>query len=114
MTEFTRRVILIVSAEDQDAANILGESFDPDIGGSETFLSPLSATGEPPATHFACGTSMTPATLAQVEATKAESFPTGKIYRGVHELDDEEGVERYTFDQALADAVLQRITQEDD
>lgn len=109
MTVYTRRIIMIVTAADQETANDIAVNIDPDSGGQFTFSVPLSATGNDPATHYACSTLIKPATLTQVEAVKLQQFPTGVIYRGEHDLDDEEGVTRYTFEDAIAHAGLQRI-----
>lgn len=49
------RHIVIVSAEEQAAANVVAASIDPDDG-SDTFGVRLSASGNEPATHFGCHT----------------------------------------------------------
>ena len=49
------RHIIIVSAAEQAAANVIAAEIDPDDG-SGTFGVPLSADGSEPATHFGCFT----------------------------------------------------------
>lgn len=110
MTTYTRRIILVVATTDQVAANLLAAGFDPDTGGDKTFGSiRLSPTGSEPPTHYGCSTPMTPETLAEVEALQPTGFPTGRIYRGYNDYDDEPDVTRYTFEDAIADMGLQRI-----
>lgn len=74
MTEYTRRVLLVVPAADQARANTAALAYDP-VGGSETFTSPLSADGGLPATHYCCCTSMREATYQAVTALVAAQFP---------------------------------------
>ena len=109
MTEYTRRAILVVTAADQAAANVEATTLDPDTGGAKTFGVPLSPTGNDPPTHYACSTLITPATLTTVEALQASTFPTGAVYRGLNEYDDEPAVTRWEFDAAIADLGLARI-----
>ncbi len=109
MTAYTRRTILVVTATDRDAANIQVVTIDPDTGGDKTFGAPLSTTGNDPPTHYACSTVIKPATLATVEALQASTFPTGSVYRGHNEYDDEPAITRWTFDEVLTDLGLARI-----
>ena len=101
---------MIVTAADLEAANAIAVGIDPDAGGGYTFSVPLSASGNEPATHYACSTLIKPDTLAQVEILQQEQFPTGYIFRGEHDLDDEPAITRYTFDDAIASINLERIS----
>ena len=51
MTEFVRRLTIIVPADRQAEANLLAAQVDT-AGGMSTFGAPLSTTGEEPATHL--------------------------------------------------------------
>ena len=109
MTAFVRRVTLVVEAADQAAANQQAATLDPDTGGDKTFSIALSATGANPPTHYACFGVVTLPTLAAIEALYASDFPTGRIYRGHNPYDDEPGITRWTFKDAIADMELQVI-----
>lgn len=109
MRAYTRRVILVVTEADQNAANQQAANLDSDVGGNNTFSIPISPTGNDPATHYACNGLVRPTTLTAIESIQQVSFPTGKIYRANYEFDDEEGVTRWSYDQVLSDMGLQRI-----
>lgn len=49
------RHIVIISAAEQAAANVVAAQIDPDDG-ANTFSVPLSADGNEPATHYGCHT----------------------------------------------------------
>ena len=100
---------MIVTAADQEAANGYAASIDPDIGGDRTFSIPLSATGAVPATHYATDTVVTIETLEQIAALQAAEFPMAMIHRGHHDFDHESEINRYTFDEVLAEAGLARM-----
>ena len=109
MTKYIRRIIVIVTAADRDAANAQAAMVDPDTGGGSTFLVPLSASGMDPPTHYAADTLVTLETLGQIEGMQATSFPTATIHRGHNEYDDEPGITRYTFDEVLIERELEKI-----
>ena len=58
MTRFVHRIVIVVPAARQAAANALARQIDP-VGGDKTFTVPLSPTGALPATHYWCATSAT-------------------------------------------------------
>jgi len=107
MTEYIRRVIVIVEASDQAAANAQAALLDPDTGGDKTLAIPLSASGSDPPTHFACDAACRLATYNAILGLQA-AFPTSKIYRGYSDYDITPEP-KYTFSEALADAGLKRI-----
>lgn len=111
-TEYMRTAILFVEASDRDAANADAALTDPDTGGAYTFSVPLSSTGEEPATFWAASTVIRPAILAQAEAIHQSKYPTGSIYRGQNEYDNEPDIVRYTWEEALADMGLQVIEED--
>jgi len=104
--------MLFVTADDRDAANADAELIDPDTGGEFTFSIPLSPSGEDPATYYGCSTVIKPATLLQVEALRQSKYPTGSIYRGQNEYDNEPDIDRYTWEEVLTDMGLQVIEED--
>ena len=58
MSEYRNRAIIIVRAEDREAANTAADSLDEATGG-ETFTQGLSPTGARPATHYWCSVAVT-------------------------------------------------------
>lgn len=111
MTEFDKRIIMVVTTADRDAANQQAAAIDPDVGGVNTFSVPLSATGENPPTHYACDTVIKAATLATVESIQAASFPDGMVCRSHNEYDGDV-VAKKSFSEVLADMGLTRIDSE--
>jgi hypothetical protein len=74
MSEFPRRVLIIIPAAYQAAANQASLAFDP-IGGAETFTVGLSETGAEPATHFWASIQMREETFQGVQQLLPAQFP---------------------------------------
>lgn len=72
---YDRRVLFIVPAANQVAANQAATAFDP-TGGSQTFTIGLSPTGLEPATHSWASISMRQGTFEAVEQVIEQNFPT--------------------------------------
>lgn len=103
-TEYRYRTLMVVTAADQDEANLhaaeLGRPAD--LG---TFTVGLSPTGEPPATHYVCASALTPAERERVEALRAV-FPDAVLVD--YDLDTEPG----RPDAVLAGLGLRRVAVE--
>lgn len=77
-TEYTRRVLIVVPAPDRERAHEEALALDRH-GGGRTFELALSATGELPATHYACCAALREATFATVQALVSAAFPGGIV-----------------------------------
>lgn len=75
---FTRRILLVVAAADRDRANQTALQFDPE-GGDNTFSEGLSPTGQEPATHYWCSTSMTEETYQAVRYQVLPQFEGARL-----------------------------------
>ncbi len=65
MTQYTRRAIVVVTADVATIANTQTKKLDT-LGGERTFTVGLSASGVAPATHYWCSWQLTPAQYTQL------------------------------------------------
>lgn len=105
MTDYKKRVIIIVPDADKVAANAAALAFD-SLG--KEFDVPLSIDGFDPATHWGLNTVVTDDTLASIQDLQTTTFPLAKIYRGYSDYDTDP-VLKYTWSEALNDAGLQGV-----
>ena len=68
-TAFTKRLIIVVAAPQQTAANVQAKAVDT-VGGDKTFTVGLNATGRlaDPATHYWCSWAMQPADATALQS----------------------------------------------
>lgn len=112
MTLHTRTVHLVIPAGIRLAANQRATNIGSDLGGDHAYTAPLSPNGSEPATHYA-GSGVLPVNvLDSAKSVLGNEFPASRIYRGHNDYDNEPGITRRTFDEAIADMGLQRIRVE--
>jgi hypothetical protein len=68
-------LVLILPIERQAVGNAIARSFDPDMGGDQTFTLTASADGNLPATKTLCGTSCRESFLQTVQALTDSNTP---------------------------------------
>lgn len=105
MTEFTRRIICVVSANVRGQANALAKEVDT-RGGERTFTVGLVPAGSPPGTTptaYWCGWSQTPAEFTAFEARLATLPDPARNARMFKIFEDP-----YTPEQVLAELGLER------
>lgn len=100
MTAFTRRAIVVVTADVAASANAEAKKIDT-IGGERTFTVGLSATGAAPATHYWCSWQLTPEQYDQLTSLLATLTTQSKawLYDGM----------TTTPEQVLAARALKRL-----
>jgi len=74
MTEYTKRVIVIVPKGQAIAANARAKQVDK-VGGGFTWTSELSPTGNAPATHYWCNWQMKPSEFNDLYQKLDEAIP---------------------------------------
>jgi hypothetical protein len=88
MSQYPRRVLIIIPAEYQAVANQAALGFD-ETGGDRTFTVGLSADGQEPATHFWASIQMREETFQGVSQLLPAQFPQAVMIE--YNLDTERG-----------------------
>jgi hypothetical protein len=78
-TQYTRRVVIVIPASYQSAANQAADQLD-EGDGRFTFTVGLSPSGAEPATHYWASPALTETQYQQVQGMKAALFPDAQIF----------------------------------
>ncbi len=105
MSEWNRRVIIVVPAADRDRANGVAQTMQP-VGGERTFTVGLSATGLEPWTHYWCSVALREAEWQAAQAQLA-AFPGAGLLPW--DMDGDPGLP----DRELAARALRRPARQD-
>lgn len=78
MTAYTKRLLIVVTADVAAQANTHAKGVDA-AGGERTFTAGLSPTGQAPATHYWCSWAMRPAEDTDLRSRLAALVGSGKV-----------------------------------